>query len=136
MAQGECNCGKVAFEVMVPLTDVYVCHCSICRRSTGTHGIAVAVVKAEEFRWLRGESDTVEWAKPGHDWQNRFCTTCGSTLPGKNDANTVFIPVGLISEGGDDLRVAHHIFVDSRAPWDEIGDGGTQHPREFGSAPA
>jgi hypothetical protein len=44
MTRGECNCGAVQFEIDADLTDVFVCHCSICRRSTGSNGIAVVVV--------------------------------------------------------------------------------------------
>ena len=40
-------------------------------------------------------------------------------------------PAGLISEGGDDLSVAHHISVGSKAVWDEIEDAGKQHPDAF-----
>ncbi len=43
----------------------------------------------------------------------------------------MFVPAGLISEGGEALRVAHHIWVDSKAGWDEIGDSGKQHPGAF-----
>ena len=32
MALGECNCGAVAFEIDTQLTDVFVCHCSICKK--------------------------------------------------------------------------------------------------------
>jgi hypothetical protein len=57
MAKGACNCGTVQFEIDSELNDVYVCHCSICRRFTGSNGIAVVVVPNEKFRWLH-EVDT------------------------------------------------------------------------------
>ena len=136
MAKGECNCGAVVFEVDAELRDVYVCHCSICRRYTGANGIAVALCAASEFRWLRGEELVTHWQKPDGEWEASFCSRCGSALPGPNDKSRVFIPVGTIAEGGEKLRVAHHIFVDSRAGWDEIGDDGVQHPEAFGSAGA
>ena len=37
------------------LPGIFVCHCSICRRSTGSSGIAVVVLPKERFRWIRGE---------------------------------------------------------------------------------
>ncbi|MEM9776743.1 MAG: GFA family protein [Chloroflexota bacterium] len=67
MAKGECNCGAVAFEITSEISDVFVCHCSICRRSTGSNGIAVVVVSNSDFRWLRGEDLTNAWHKPSHD---------------------------------------------------------------------
>ena len=135
VVSGTCNCETVAFEVAVPLKDIYVCHCSLCRRWTGNNGVAVLVVASEHFRWVRGANAGKAWEKPGHDWKSYFCGNCGSALPGENDESTVFIPAGLVDHGGEGLSVAHHIWVDSRAPWDVIGDGGQQHPRAFGSAP-
>lgn len=131
MATGNCNCGAVAFEVDENLTEVFVCHCSICRHFTGSNGIAVVVVDNNAFRWTRGESNIATWKKPDADWQAWFCRTCGSPLPGANDESRTFIPAGLIGRGGESLKVAHHIWVDSRAVWDEIGDEGKQHRGPF-----
>lgn len=131
MARGACNCGAVAFEIDAALDQVFVCHCSICRKNTGTNGIAVVVFDNKAFRWTKGEDNIATWKKPGHDWQCWFCRTCGSPLPGKNDAARMFAPAGLITEGGENLRVAHHIFVDSKAVWDEIGATGKQHAEAF-----
>jgi len=130
-ARGQCNCGAIAFEIDADLGDVFVCHCSICRRYTGAHGIAVVVVDNGAFRWVRGKDQLTMWKKPDADWQSWFCRVCGSAAPGSNDPARMFIPAGLISEGGEKLRVAHHFFVDSKAVWDEIGDAGTQHRERF-----
>ena len=128
---GKCNCGAVAFEIEADVEDVIVCHCSICRRSTGSNGIAVVVVNNDAFRWTRGTELIATWAKPGADWQTWFCRTCGSPLPGKNDTARTFVPVGVIEAGGEALRVTQHIHVASKAAWDEIGDAGKQHPEGF-----
>jgi hypothetical protein len=131
MATGECNCGAVRFEIDADLAGVFVCHCSICRRSTGSNGIAVVVFPKDRFRWLRGQELISTWSKPGTHWQTWFCSVCGSPVPGENDATRMFAPAGCLTEGGAALRVIHHIWVDSKAPWDEIGDAGQQHPEAF-----
>jgi hypothetical protein len=128
---GQCNCGAVAFEIDAVISDVFVCHCSICRKCTGSNGIAVVVVDNDVFRWTRGEELIRTWRKPGADWQTWFCSMCGSPLPGANDESQMFVPAGLITGGGESLRVAHHIWVDSKAVWDEIGDTGEQHREAF-----
>jgi hypothetical protein len=64
MAKGECNCGAVRFEIDADASDVVVCHCSICRRSTGSNGIAVVVVPNARLRWVQGEDHIVTWTKP------------------------------------------------------------------------
>jgi len=43
----------------------------------------------------------------------------------------MFIPAGLISGADESLAVKHHIWVDSKAKWDEIGDSGHQHREAF-----
>ncbi len=126
-AQGQCNCGAIAFQISIPISEVFVCHCSICRRYTGSNGIAVVVVANHAFRWLRGEDQIATWKKPRAEWEAWFCRVCGSPLPGRNDASRMFIPAGLISGGGDTLRVTQHVWVGSKAIWDEIGDAGKQH---------
>ena len=131
MMSGHCNCGAVAWELSAEPLGVFVCHCSICRRATGTNGNAVLVIGNDDFRWTEGGEYISTWKKPGHDWQTWFCKICGSQLPGVNDETRMFIPAGSIAEGAERLRVIHHIWVDSKASWDEIGDSGKQHAGAF-----
>ncbi len=131
MTKGECNCGAIAFEVDQTPSNVFVCHCSICRKYSGSNGIAVVIVDKTVFRWLYGEDMISSWKKPDADWGSWFCKCCGSALPGENDLDSMFIPAGLISSDGLSMHVAHHIFVGSKAEWDEIGDDGKQHIAQF-----
>ena len=131
MAKGACLCGAVRFEIDAELSGVFMCHCSICRRSTGANGIAVVLVPKNQFRWVAGEESIATWKKPDADWQTWFCRTCGSTVPGENDPTKMFVPAGSITEGGDSLKVLHHVWVGSKAVWDEIGDAGRQHIERF-----
>lgn len=128
MIHGACNCGAVRYEVDADTRDVYVCHCSICRRFTGSAGIAVLVVDRAAFRWVSGQDGITHWRKPGSAWESWFCRTCGSAVPGTNTETTMFIPAGSVSSSDAELRVAHHIYVASKAGWDVIGDTGQQHP--------
>jgi hypothetical protein len=57
--------------------------------------------------------------------------TCGSPTPGENDDNNLFIPVSLLNRDIKDLRVTHHLFVDSKADWEVIEDSAKQHPGNF-----
>ncbi|XOV83934.1 MAG: GFA family protein [bacterium] len=124
---GECNCGAVAFEINTDVSSIFVCHCSICRRATGSNGIAVIVIDNDVFSWIRGETNIATWKKPDADWQTWFCKDCGSPVPGVNDRTRMFVPAGLLSPGGPALTVRHHIWVGSKASWDEIGDDGKRH---------
>jgi hypothetical protein len=131
MAHGECNCGAVSFEITAEISDVIICHCSICRRATGSNGIAVLIVNNDDFRWTGGEELITCWKKPDADWLMGFCRNCGSPVPDMNDESRMFVPAGSIKDGGESLTVKHHIWVDSKAAWDEIGDSGRRHPEAF-----
>lgn len=133
--KGACNCGAVQFDIGVEPTGIFVCHCSICRRHTGTNGNAVLVVGNDDFHWTAGEDCIATWRKPGHDWQIWFCRLCGAQVPGHNSPSTMFVPAGSLTDGADDLEVLHHIWVDSKAAWDVIGDSGQQHRKAFEGEP-
>ena len=131
LVKGKCNCGSIAFEIDAHISDVFICHCSICRNSTGSGGIAVVVVDNGKFDWVKGRDRISSWSKPGNDWHTCFCSVCGSILPGENDAHRMYIPVGTLISGHENLKVAHHIYVNSKASWEEIGDSGKQHPEGY-----
>lgn len=118
--EGSCNCGAVKFKIKVVPQDVYVCHCSICRKATGGSGISVTVVPNETFEWISGKENIKTWKKPNHDWETSFCLKCGSSLPGKNDDEAMYVPAGLLDTGFEQLKVKQHLFVDSKAVWEEI----------------
>jgi len=134
MISGHCNCGSVRFEVHGTPAGVFVCHCSICRRATGANGMAVVVVCNESFKWIQGKENIAQWAKPNSEWETWFCRICGSRLPGRNDAQRMFVPAGLLPGHGLGLTVKAHIWVHSRAEWDEVGDGGTRFAERFGGS--
>jgi hypothetical protein len=127
---GHCNCGSVRFEIQSRPAGVYVCHCSICRRSTGSNGIAVVIVSNDDFRWTGGQEHIAMWTKPDSTWETWFCRICGSRVPGRNDPARMFVPAGLLAADSG-LEVVHHIWVGSKAQWDEIGDRGKQHVEGF-----
>lgn len=130
-AKGSCNCGGIKFSVSVPLDSVFICHCSICRKSTGGTGIAVTVVPSNSLVIEMGQGLIRTWEKPNHDWLTNFCKNCGSPVPGKNDEQHAYIPVGLLDVGHENLEVKHHLFVDSKASWEDIGNQGKQHKGAF-----
>ncbi len=133
MITGHCNCGAVQFEITASPTNIYYCHCSICRRYTGANGIPVVVVKNADFAWIKGADLVTTWQNPDADWQAHFCPRCGSSLPGPNDPERMFVPVGALVSGTDDMQIAHHIFTGSKADWDDICDAGQQHDGHIGS---
>ncbi|WP_082075900.1 GFA family protein [Teredinibacter turnerae] len=134
MIKGECVCGVVRFTISGPTSQVILCHCSICRKSVGAGGIPIIIASNKFFNWESGLDSIKSWSKPVGDWSTNFCRVCGSPLPRENDSNSMAIPAGLITQGGDDLKVQHHIYSNYKPAWDEIGDDGVIHPEAFGSS--
>jgi hypothetical protein len=54
MITGKCLCGKVRYEINGRLGPVVYCHCSMCRRATGSAFVTNASVRANEFRVVAG----------------------------------------------------------------------------------
>ena len=80
-------------------------------------------------RWLRGEQNVVGYeSSPG--FHRFFCKGCGSSLPGDPSAGSTFIDYGTL-DGDPGLRPTFHMFVASKAPWEEISDALPQYP-EYG----
>ena len=119
MIGGSCLCGGVRFRYARAVTQIGMCHCSQCRKVSGTASNAVIVVPATDFEWLSGEDLRCVFARPS-GWQTTFCGTCGSPLPQTlRGAAAYWVPAGLLDDDPG-LRIGGHIFVGSKAPWDEI----------------
>jgi hypothetical protein len=115
---GSCLCGGVAFAVDLPFDRFIHCHCSRCRKATGTAHATNAAVKAAALRWLRGEELLVRYDLPtARSFATSFCRTCGSPLPHlTRSGREVIIPAGAFD---DELGVTpqRHMHWASRADW-------------------
>lgn len=123
---GACLCGAVSFEVSGTLPHLYQCHCSLCRKLSGSASDTATFLDKDQFRWLAGEENISSY-KTDTGYRSDFCKTCGSTVPHlMSNGNQVWVPAGLLN-GEYDSKVVAHLFVGSKAHWDKIGDDGTQH---------
>ncbi len=126
---GGCLCGGVRFEVDAPLLRANHCHCSRCRRHSGTAVCTQARVGREQFRLLSG-AELVRTYRGGDGYAVKaFCSVCGSSLFGGRwpDGSQVSIRLGAFDDDPG-IRPQCHTYVDSRACWDEIIDDLPQYP--------
>ena len=122
---GSCLCGGVRFEVDLPFRRANHCHCSRCRKHSGTFGETQGRVPREQFRLLEGEELLREFHPLGGGATKVFCSVCGSSLFGGRWPHGDEVSVRLGSLDGDpQIRPQYHSFVGSRAPWDELPDDG------------
>jgi hypothetical protein len=125
MIRGSCLCGAVRFEYARAVTQIGMCHCSKCRKVSGVASNAVVVVPEEAFTWLAGAELRQLYRKPS-GWSTTFCRVCGSPLPQQLPGVTAYwVPAGVLDDDPG-VRIAGHIFVGSKAPWDEIAGSAPQ----------
>jgi hypothetical protein len=117
--RGKCLCGKVEFEVLGRIARLYQCHCGLCRKQSGSSSNTATIVTENHFRWLAGKEGISSWVKDT-GFRSDFCSTCGSPVPNPlRSTDYWWIPAGLL-EGESEAKVAAHLFIGSKASWDEI----------------
>jgi hypothetical protein len=121
--RGECLCGEVQFALSGQLPDLYQCHCSLCRKVSGSSSNAAFVIELEQLSWIEGE-ELVQKYESDTGYKSHFCLRCGSPLPNLTANDSAWwVPVGLL-KAGEGLQIGAHLFVGSRAPWDVVVDSG------------
>jgi hypothetical protein len=115
---GSCLCGTVKFELTPPSAVFRYCHCSRCRKATGTAHAANLFVPKAQFRWLSGESTLKKFDLPGAKrFAVAFCTACGTRMPHQvTGMENMLIPAGVL-DGEPDRQPDGSIFWGSRAGW-------------------
>jgi hypothetical protein len=124
--RGQCICGAVAFEVNASSLKLYRCHCSLCRRQSGTASSLATIVPNSQFKWLAGQDKITSWRMES-GFRSDFCSACGSPVPNPlRTTNNTWVPAGLL-EPQANLRVAADIYLGSKADWDPTHPAGMQH---------
>ncbi|WP_412176344.1 GFA family protein [Halomonas sp. HP20-15] len=109
---------------------MYYCHCSMCRKATGSAFATNMLVRETDFTVKTGRSVIKAFqSSPGES--RYFCSECGSPIYSKAQAREGIVSVrcGTID---DDLTVrpTEHIYTASKARWFEICDQLPQYPEE------
>jgi hypothetical protein len=113
--------------VTLPFRTANHCHCSRCRKHSGTFGGTQARLPREGFRLLEGE-ELIRVYRPAEDVAVKaFCSVCGSSLFGARwpEGEEISIRLGA-TDGDPGIRPQCHSFVGSKAPWYELPDDGLE----------
>lgn len=126
MIAGSCLCGGIRFEIERAVGPFELCHCTRCRRASGSAFAALVGVDTAGFRLLEGRELIASYEAPLLErppaYRVFFCRRCGSPAPDPDPTSLTFeIPAGLL-EGDPGIRPDKHIFVEHQAPWFESGD--------------
>jgi len=117
---GGCLCGAVAYIVADAFLYAANCHCSNCRRTTGSAFKPFAGIKRQELRVIKGADDIKRFGnEQAHD---AHCSVCGSLLYSVvREGEYVHVAMGTLVDAPS-IRPSAHIFVGSKAPWFTITD--------------
>ena len=71
------------------------------------------------LKWLSGQDKVTQFTLPSTQHSRSFCSICGSALPSlQMNGSLLVVPAGSLN-GDISIRPNAHIFVSSRAPWDQ-----------------
>ena len=112
---GGCYCGAIRYQIDGTPFHESNCHCSICRRTTGSPFVTWFSVRRDEFRFVSGEPARFKSSEKG---TRSFCPRCSGQLtfensdfPGEIDVTTCSL---------DDPNVVpprDNVWTSSRVRW-------------------
>ena len=117
---GKCYCGAVQYEVADAFLYAMNCHCSNCRRTTGSAFKPFAGIEREKLTLTQGADGLLVYG--GDKAHDAHCGSCGSLLYSRGPRRR--LRPRRHGQPGDEptIRPTHHIFVGSKAAWFTITD--------------
>ncbi|MGR8932693.1 MAG: GFA family protein [Gammaproteobacteria bacterium] len=129
MLKGSCLCGAVKYEVNGDPERFYHCHCSRCRKSSGTGHATNVLLSNATLVFTSGEFLLKQFKIPeAKRFTRQFCSHCGSSVARfVPEINGVVIPAGSLD---DDIPIKPQarIFWGSRVDWSCDGDSLPRFP--------
>ncbi len=122
--KGNCECGKVSYEVKDEPLFTQACHCKNCKRSTGSSFVIHTMVFEEDFKIHGDVSSTELPTGSGAGYRAYFCIKCGVYLyceynVSKGKGGRVAVRTATLE---NPIIPQAHIFVKDKDPWIEITD--------------
>ena len=125
---GKCLCGEVQYTVADEFLYAKNCHCSNCRRATGSAFKPFAGIERNKLRLSNGTENLSLFGN--EDAHDAHCKFCGSLLYSVvRNGQFVHVTMGTLVDAPT-IRPTAHIFVGSKAPWFTITDDLPQY-QEF-----
>jgi hypothetical protein len=127
--EGSCLCGGIRYEVSGELGDFGYCHCTSCRKASGSGHGANAPIDRARLRVLSGAELLREYeSSPGK--LRAFCSNCGSPMYAYLTASPGVLRLRLGSLDTPFTKQPRaHTWVSDKAPWEPLDDRVPQFPR-------
>jgi hypothetical protein len=127
---GQCACGAIRFAIASQARRAYQCHCSTCRKITGSAFSTSIMVPLAQFSWLAGEEQGLLYARD-NGYKSRFCRHCGSTVPNRfRDYPLYSVPLGALDDTPE-VAIVAQLYLGSKAGW----EGAALQGKRFAAMP-
>jgi hypothetical protein len=123
---GNCLCGAVSMEIAQPAIETYHCHCSMCRRASGSLYQTYSVYAKQAIRIVQG-ADGLRTYESSPGTRRRFCDRCGCQVMCEvaTSPDIVFVNTGVLdgrSHPGHARDKERHIYVADKVAWLHLGE--------------
>ncbi|MEO1197608.1 MAG: GFA family protein [Pseudomonadota bacterium] len=122
---GSCLCGGVRYRVTGPLRPIIACHCSQCRKTSGSYVLATSC-PLERFELISDE--TLSWYRASETAERGFCSRCGGNLFWKADGEDRISLFAGCLDGETGLEIAAQWYVSDKSDFVKIDPDLPQGP--------
>ncbi|HVL37203.1 MAG TPA: GFA family protein [Burkholderiales bacterium] len=125
---GGCCCGAIRYETDAAPRDQTLCHCTLCRRTSGAPFLAWFTVPRASLRILQGAPARFASTREA---TRGFCARCGTQLFFEHAARPVEVDITTASlDDPAAVPPKDHTYAGSKLPWVHLGDGLPEYPQE------
>ena len=120
MYLGKCLCGQIEIIIRGGISDIIHCHCSLCRKNSGTAFATNGFIKSQDLEFVKGQSNLATYTfKPGR--HRHFCMCCGCPVFSSNESDPARyrIRLGILDSDIEERPISHN-FVSSKANWEDL----------------
>jgi hypothetical protein len=117
--EGQCLCGKIAYEAHVDPAKATICNCTACQTLSGSPFRASVPATAEDFHILRGEPKIyIKTADSGTKRAQAFCGDCGAPVYSAAAENPSLynLRLGMVKQRAQ-IPALKQIWCDSALEW-------------------
>lgn len=120
MYKGSCLCGSIEFSIEHGVTDIIHCHCSLCRKASGSAYATNGFINARDLK-LSDKNNTLTFYESSEGKRKYFCKVCGAPIYSSNSQSPERYRLRLGALDSDIAeRPISHNFVTSKANWEDL----------------
>ncbi|EID0694571.1 GFA family protein [Vibrio vulnificus] len=117
MYKGSCLCGSIQFSLNGGVTDIIHCHCSLCRKASGSAYATNGFIDAVDLV-LTDNKNTLTYYESSEGKRKYFCKTCGAPIYSSN-VHRYRLRLGSLDTDILERPISHN-FVTSKANWEDL----------------